>query len=166
MAPEPTTDAGAAREATLADVPALAALMRDFYAEADLELPAAAATRAFAALLAEPALGQVWILEQAAERESEPAGFVVLTVSFSMEYGGLRGFVDDLYVRPASRGRGLAALGLNAVRRGATARGVRALHVEVGPENDAARRLYARSGFADSGHLLLTLPLAAPIHAV
>lgn len=98
------------------------------------------------------------------EHGAEPAGFVVLTVSFSMEYGGLRGFVDDLYVRPASRGRGLAARGLDAVRRAAVARGVRALHVEVGPENDAARRLYARSGFADGGRLLLTLPLAAPVH--
>jgi predicted GNAT family acetyltransferase len=47
----------------------------------------------------------------------------------------------------------------------AARRGVRALHVEVGPDNLVARRLYARAGYADSGHLLLTLPLAKPVHA-
>ena len=48
---------------------------------------------------------------------------------------------------------------------GALARGVRALHVEVGPENDTARRPYARAGYVESGHLFLRLPLAAPVHA-
>jgi GNAT superfamily N-acetyltransferase len=137
------------------------ALMAEFYAEADFPLPAANAMRAFAALLADPALGAVWL----AGGGERPAGYAVLTVGYSMEYGGLRGFVDDLYVRPAARGRGVAAALLAGVRRGCAERGVRALHVEVGPDNDAARRVYARAGFADGGHLLLTLPLAPPVHA-
>lgn len=152
--------AGRVREAVPADVPALVALMAEFYAEAGFPLPAGPATRAFAALLAAPQLGGVWL----AEVDGEPAGYAVLTLGFSMEYGGLRGFVDDLYVRPAARGRGLAAAALGAVRDACERRGVRALHVEAGPDNDVARRLYARSGFADSGHLLLTLPLAPPVH--
>lgn len=149
------------REATPGDVPALVALMTAFYAEADFPLPEAAANRTFTALLAAPALGQIWLFESG----GQPAGFVVLTVCFSMEYGGLRGFVDDLYVRPEARGQGLAAAGLAALRRAADVRGVRALHVEVGPENAVARRLYARAGFRESGHLFLTLPLAPPVHA-
>src|SRR5215217_5646221 len=149
------------RPATPADVPALVALMSAFYAEADFPLPAAAATRAFAALLADARLGGAWL----AEHDGDAVGHVVLTVSFSMEYGGLRGFVDDLYVRPEARGRGVAAALLGAVREASGALGVRALHVEVGPDNATARRLYARAGFADSGHLLLTMPLAAPVHA-
>jgi GNAT superfamily N-acetyltransferase len=82
-----------------------------------------------------------------------------------MEYGGLRGFIDDLYVRPAARGQGAGAGLLTAAREAAAAWGVRALHVEVGPDNQVARRLYARAGYTDSGHLLLSLPLAAPVHA-
>lgn len=46
------TEGGGARLATPADVPVLVALMREFYAEAAFELPAAAAAGAFAALLA------------------------------------------------------------------------------------------------------------------
>ena len=94
------------REATPADLPALVALMTEFYAEAALALPAAAAARAFEPLLADARLGRVWIMEV----DSRPAGYVVLTLGYGMEYGGMRGFVDDLFVRPDHRGRGLAAL--------------------------------------------------------
>ena len=149
------------RAATDADIPTLVGLMTSFYAEADLPLPVAAATRAFETLLADEQLGGVWL----ASIDGEPAGHVVLTVCFSMEYGGLRGFIDDLYVRSAVRGRGVGAGLLAAARASAVERGVRALHVEAGPDNQTARRLYARAGYVDSGHLFLSLPLAAPVHA-
>jgi len=149
------------RAARPSDIPLLVALMTEFYAEAGYSLPTEPAARTFAQLLGDPRLGQVWIVEC----DSEPAGHVVLTVSFSMEYGGLRGFVDDLFVRQPYRGRGLAAAALAEVRRACASLGVRALHVEVGPANDMALRVYRRSGFEDSGHLLLTLPLDAPVHA-
>jgi GNAT superfamily N-acetyltransferase len=149
------------RHATAADVPTLVALMTAFYAESDFPLPGGPAARAFQALIADPRLGGVWL----AEVGGGAAGHVVLTVCFSMEYGGLRGFIDDLYVRPDARGQGVGARLLSAARAAAVGRGVRALHVEVGPENQTARRLYERAGYVDSGHLLLSLPLAAPVHA-
>ena len=149
------------RPANLRDVPALVALMTSFYAEADFPLPAAPAARAFEALLTDPRLGGAWL----AEREGTPVGHAVLTACFSMEYGGLRAFIDDLYVRPEARGRGVGAALLAAARDSAMTRGVRALHVEVGVENATARRLYSRAGYSDSGHLHLTLPLAPPVHA-
>ena len=148
------------RRASLDDVPTLVALMGDFYAESGYPLPVEAATRAFAALLSDPRLGAAWIMEA----DGEPAGHVVLTVCFSMEYGGLRGFVDDLFVRPAFRGRGLAAQGLAALRGEAEARGVRALLVETNGDDDVAQRVYRRTGFEACDHLLLTLPLADPVH--
>jgi|1186.fasta_scaffold513970_1 GNAT superfamily N-acetyltransferase len=149
------------RPAGSRDVPVLLSLMQAFYAEADFPLPSESATAAFESLLAEPRLGGVWL----ARDGQDAVGHIVLTVCFSMEYGGLRGFIDDLYVRPAARGRGAGASLLAAARADAARRDVRALHVEVGPDNHVARRLYARAGYADSGHLLLTLPLAAPVHA-
>ena len=148
------------RAAEMADVPTLVALMQAFYPESDFPLAAAPAA-AFATLLADPRLGGVWL----AEANGVAVGHAVLTLGFSMEYGGLRGFIDDLSVRPAARGQGAGTMLLAAAREGAVARGIRALHVEVGLENAVARRLYARAGYADSGHLLLSLPLAAPVHA-
>jgi len=149
------------RPAAPRDVPTLVALMTAFYAEADFPLPVGPATRAFEALLADQRLGGAWL----AEVEGTAVGHVVLTLCFSMEYGGLRGFIDDLYVHPEARRKGAGAALLAAAREGAVKRGVRALHVEVGPENATARRLYARAGYVDSGHLLLSLPMAAPVHA-
>ena len=151
---------GPVREARADDVPRLVALMAEFYGEAGYPLPVEAAARTFERLLGEPRLGRVWLLEVG----DVPAGYVVLTVCFSMEYGGLRGFVDDLFVRQTFRRRGLATAALAEVRRACVALGVRALHVEVGPTNDTARRVYLRAGLEDSGRLLLTLPLAAPVH--
>lgn len=160
LRPDAATMAPEIRPATAADIPALVALMTAFYAESDLPLRTGPASRAFAALLADERLGGVWL----AECDGVAVGHAVLTVCFSMEHGGLRGFIDDLYVRPDARGQGAGARLLATVRAAATERGVRALHVEVGPDNERARRLYARAGYADSGHLFLSLTLAAPAH--
>jgi GNAT superfamily N-acetyltransferase len=148
------------RSATSADVRALVGLMSEFYAEARFTLGTAAAARAFEALLSAPELGTIWL----AELDDQPLGHLVLTVAFSMEYGGLRGFIDDLYVRPAARGRGIGAALLDAAREGAIARGLRALCVETGLEDHPARSLYARAGYVDSEHALLVQPLAAAVH--
>jgi GNAT superfamily N-acetyltransferase len=148
------------RAAGHGDIPRLVALMAEFYGEAGFPLPADAAARTFAALLDDPRLGRVWVLEA----DGEPAGYAVLTVAYSMEYGALRGFVDDLFVRAPFRGRGLAAAALAEIRRTAEALDVRALLVETGAENDAAVRVYRRAGFEDEGRLLLSLPLAAAVH--
>lgn len=149
------------RPATDADIDSLVALMTDFYAEAGFTLSPAAPTRAFEALLASPSLGAVWI----AEENGLAIGHVVLTLAFSMEFGGRRGFIDDLYVRPAARGRGTGAALLAAARSGAVAHGARAICVETGLADHPARGLYARAGYVDSEHALLVQPLAAPMHA-
>jgi len=150
------------RLATSADARALVGLMAEFYAEAKFTLDTAAAGRAFEALLSAPDLGTIWL----AELDDKPLGHVVLTVAFSMEYGGLRGFIDDLYVRPAARGRGTGAALLEAAREGAIARGLRALCVETGLEDHPARSLYSRAGYVDSEHALLVQPLAAAVHVI
>lgn len=146
----------AVRLATLTDLDALVRLIRQFYSEANIALSEHAASRAFEVLLDDSRLGQVWMLEE----DGHPAGFVVLTVSFSMEYGGLRGFVDDFYVAPQFRRRGLGHAALEEVKRACRRRGVRALLVETGPDNAAALSAYRSVGFVDSGRCLLTLPLA------
>lgn len=148
------------RQATLSDVETLVRLMKDFYAEADFELPETSAARTFAALLDDWRYGQVWLVEV----EGQAVGFVVLTVSFSMEYGGLRGFVDDFFIAPKHRNKGLGHAALEEVKRACGQRGVRALLVEVGPQNDAALSAYKHVGFADTGHALLKLQLAPAVH--
>ena len=148
------------RRAAASDVADLVTLMGEFYAEANFTLPAEQAARTFERLLDAPELGAVWLMLD----EDVPAGFVVLTVAFSMEYGALRGFVDDLFVAPRFRRRGLATAALNAVARHCAERDVRALLVETSLSNEPAMRTYQRAGFEKNGRLLLTLPLASALH--
>jgi GNAT superfamily N-acetyltransferase len=154
-------NANLVRPAQLSDVSTLATMMIEFYAEADFALRREAAQRTFEQLIRWPDRGCVWVLES----DSFAAGFIVLTVGYAMEYGGLRGFVDDLFVRPAFRKRGLGAAALAFVKAHCLNAGVRALFVQTGPDNSPAKRVYKRAGFTDSGHQLLVQPLAAPIHA-
>ena len=148
------------RQAQHPDIAVLVELMAEFYGEAGFPLPTRSATHAFEVLLADPRLGCV-LMVNAGDAD---VGYLVLTFGYSMEYGGLRAFVDDFYVRTSSRGKGLGAVLLRAARVRCIEVGVRALLVETGLEGHPARRLYLREGFADSGRSLLTQGLAAPLH--
>ncbi len=160
MTEQASQEPGRVRQATPADLAALVRLMTDFYAESGFHLDADRATQAFRRLLNDERLGRVWLLREG----GRDTGYLVVTLGFSMEYGGHVAFVDDLYVVPDARGRGLGTAALEAARGFCTARGVRALHLEVGADNAPALRLYPKAGFRPSGRELLTLPLADPTH--
>lgn len=148
------------RVAGLSDLAMLTTMMTEFYAEADFALNREPAFRAFEQIIRSPGLGRAWICEC----DATPAGYIVLTLAYAMEYGGVRGFVDDFYVRPQFRRRGLGAEALAAVKTHCLATGVRALYAQAGPDNDVAQRVYKRGGFTDTGHQLLVQVLASPIH--
>lgn len=77
-----------------------------------------------------------------------PIGYVVVTFGWSVEFGGLEGFVDEIYVRPKVRGRGIASEVLQTLPKALAGAGLRALHLEVNREAEAALKLYRRAGFA------------------
>ena len=143
------------RRAAAADVARLTEWMRDDYAEAGYAFDAARHGEAIRALVADASLGRLWWIEDA----GETAGYVALCFGWSLEYQGRDAFVDDLYLRPAFRRRGLGERALAAVEAEARALGVRRLHLEVERDNDAGRALYARRGFLGNDRLLLSKPL-------
>ena len=149
------------RIATQADIAALVELMGEFYAESAFPLEEEWAADAFASLIAEPARGAVWLLEQA----GAPVGHVVLSVRHAMEYGGLSAYIDDLFVRPACRRLGAARAGLDALFAECRRRDCRSIQVEVAPDNRAANALYRGYGLAagtdERRHLRLALPRPA-----
>ena len=148
------------RHAAAADLNRLLDLMADFYEEAGYVLDRSHAKEAFTALLSDPRLGQVWLIEQG----SDDVGYVVATFVFAMEFGGLTAMVDDFYVRPASRGAGLGTAALAEARRICAGLGIRAMSVEVGHDNAVAQSVYRHVGFAQTDRQLMTLRLADPSH--
>lgn len=90
-----------------------------------------------------------------------PIGYVVVTFTWSLEFGGLDALIDELFVRPGVRGRGIGTEVLMSLSRALASAGVQALHLEVDRDNDAGRRLYEKTGFrAKERYVLMTRPLS------
>lgn len=125
-----------------ADIPALVELMSQFHAESAYALDREWAAASFAQLLRDEARGAVWI----ARRGTEPAGHAVLALRHSMEFGGLAGVIDDLFVRPQFRRQGVGSALLRALFGACRKLQVAAVHVEVGPSNVSALAFYQALG--------------------
>ncbi|WP_170413983.1 GNAT family N-acetyltransferase [Ruegeria atlantica] len=76
-----------------------------------------------------------------------PLGYVILTFGWSVEFGGMDAFVDEIYIRPAVRGRGIATEVLLDLPKALAEAGLTALHLEVDRANESAQKLYLRTGF-------------------
>ena len=129
------------RQAGAADIPALVDLMEAFYAESSYPLDRVWAARSFETLLAQPALGAIWVADS-----GRLLGHAVLTVYYAMEFGALAGAIDDLFVLATHRKQGIARALLQALLDDCAQRGCQSIRVEVGAGNDAATALYAAFG--------------------
>lgn len=143
------------RPASTADVDALLALQVDYYREDGYPHHFAGARTAWIGLLTNPEVGLAW----AAWAEGAIVGYVVAAFGYCLEYLGRDAFVDELYVTPEWRGRGLGGTLLTTAETGCVASGVRMLHLEVEPEKDWTREMYARHGFQVKSRISMAKPL-------
>ena len=91
------------RPAEAADSDALLPMIRALCEHDGTPFDELSVGRALARLIDDESLGRVWLIELG----NEPAGYLVLTFGFSLEFGGRDAFIDELYVREEFRGRGL-----------------------------------------------------------
>ncbi|MEF3081124.1 GNAT family N-acetyltransferase [Luteimonas sp. SMYT11W] len=143
------------RIATLDDLPAMLAMMRAFYSEDRLHFDDVATPRAVSALLSDPGCGALLLLGA-----DGADGYMALTRGFSLEQGGHHALLDELYIAPAARGRGLGAQALALASTQARTWGVAVLRLEVHHHNPRAKALYLRAGFVDGIRDTLALDLA------
>jgi ribosomal protein S18 acetylase RimI-like enzyme len=143
------------RQATTADHKLVLTLLCDFYAEDGLTYDATT-DAALLALLADPSLGRVVLV---IDEGDTPVGYLVVAFGYSLEFRGKDAFVDELYVAPTHRDRGLGREALREAESLCREAGIRALHLEVRPDNARARRLYGSSGYADREYYLMSKKL-------
>lgn len=125
------------------DINRVLALVAAFHAEQGIESTDEARHAALMPLLEGIPHGCIYLIGPA----RAPLGYVVVTFGWSVEFGGMDGFVDEIYIRPAVRGRGIASEVLIELPKALAAAGLTALHLEVDRENEIAQRLYTRTGF-------------------
>jgi GNAT superfamily N-acetyltransferase len=140
------------READARDAAILLALMRDFNASQGYSFEPGSAQRALLELLASPSQGRMWLIEV----DGVPSGYLALTFGFSLEYGGRDAFVDEFFVHPSARGRGLGRAALSFALAEAARLGIHAVHLEVERGNRSAHALYESLGFIGNQRRLLT----------
>jgi ribosomal protein S18 acetylase RimI-like enzyme len=140
------------KPAALTDLNLLLSLMQEYYAHDQLALDEVAARLALTGLIKNESFGRVWIIWAGAE----VAGYVVLTLGFSLPLGGPNAYVDEIYLRPDFRRQGLGRRALLWLEETARQWGIKALHLEVERENIPAQALYRQMGFKDEPCYLMT----------
>jgi GNAT superfamily N-acetyltransferase len=88
-----------------------------------------------------------WLLLAFADRE--PVGVFLGNEIVSVEQAGLVLWVEELYVVPSARRRGVARGILNFVAEEARRKGIVSVELEVVPTQEAAFALYRSMGFVD-----------------
>jgi len=132
--------------------------MRLLYAQDGLAFDEAAARAALAGIVGDRSLGLVWMIDEG----SEPIGYMILTLGYSLVYRGRDAFVDELFIRADRRRRGIGRKGMAIMEQACRDLEVRALHLEVERPNTAAQGLYRKSGFRRSRSYLMTKHLGKP----
>jgi ribosomal protein S18 acetylase RimI-like enzyme len=84
----------------------------------------------------------------ALDPKQDPVGYSQLRFRFSMWVSGLEAQLDDLFVLPTARRRGVGRQLLAASVETARVRGARVVGLNTNERNQEALRLYAAAGFS------------------
>lgn len=133
------------------DTERVLSLMTRYHEEAGIRSDEVIRARAVAPLLDGSPHGAIWLIGP----QRAPLGYVVVSFGWSVQRGGTEGWVEECYIRPSVRGRGIGTEVLHAVAVSLGKGGVIALHTRVGRENDALVRFCKRVGFRPQDNILL-----------
>jgi GNAT superfamily N-acetyltransferase len=140
------------RIAERVDIETLLEFMREYYEFDHLPFNQQVARSALAEFVDDESLGRVWLISY----EGTAIGYLVLTLGYSLEYGGRDAFIDEVYIRASHRGRGIGQSALIFAEDVSRSLGVRALHLEVERANTNAYGVYRKAGFIDHDRYLMT----------
>lgn len=131
------------RLATPDDLERLLPLVAGFHAEEGIEQDDDTRRGALAPLLEGSPHGAIWMIGP----RVAPVGYIAVSFGWSIEFGGIDAFLDEIYVRERVRGRGMGSEALAALVRALTGQGITAMSLEVDTDNQRVRALYERMGF-------------------
>jgi len=127
-------------------------MMVEFYAHERIPFDEGTARAALGAILRDDRLGRVFLILAG----EEVAGYIVLSLGFSMEFHGRYALLDELYVKEGYRRRGIGKKSIGFAEDLCRELGVKALRLEVMRVNTAAQSLYRMVGFMDHERNMMT----------
>ena len=133
------------------DFERLAPLVAAFHAEEGIEIDAETRRAAIMPLLEGSPHGVIYLIGPV----RAPIGYIVVCFGWSIEFAGLDGFVDEFFIRPGVRGRGIGSEVLRQLPKALAATGMKALHLEVARDNGRAQTLYSRLRFEPRENYML-----------
>ncbi|MBV9670299.1 MAG: GNAT family N-acetyltransferase [Acidobacteriales bacterium] len=140
------------RAASRGDIPRVLPLMRDFCEFEKLWVDETRRTALLELLIDDGRSGRLVLIET----EGQLAGYFVMGFGFSIEFGGRDAILDELYVAPEFRNRGLGTRAIEHAFEICRELGIACLHLEADYFNERAHQLYLRHGFKDHERHLMT----------
>ncbi len=141
------------RFAEARDIERLLPLMRDFYIFERLPFDDNRQRRLLVVLVENPTLGRMIVFEQA----SELLGYMVLGFGFSLEFHGRDCLLDEFYVVPEHRSKGIGRAAVEFAIAMCRDMGIHAVHLEADYLNVRGHEFYKKLGFKDHERHLMTL---------
>ncbi|WP_343503933.1 GNAT family N-acetyltransferase [Alloyangia pacifica] len=137
------------------DLERLLPMVASFQAERGTEPDEARLTAALTPLLEGAPQGAAWLIGP----RKAPVGYVVVSFGWSVESGGMTGTIDQLYIRPAVRSRGMGSEALFQLTQALRQGGITALQMEVDREDEHLQRFCRRARLQDRGAALMRCAL-------
>ena len=125
------------------DLTQVALLLAAFHLEVSLNTSVPHRKAATTKLLDGTPLGALYLIGPRAA----PVGYITILHGFYIKFGGAYSFIDEFFIRPPIRSKGLGAESLLTICKLLYADGTRSVHLEVTNANKTAHRLYSRGGF-------------------
>ena len=136
----------------LSDIDTVLILIQEYYDYDRHPFEAVRTRTALENLIRRPDWGRVWFIC----RSTEPIGYTVLTLGYSLEYLGRDAFVDEIYIRESGRGQGIGRATFEFLEEVCRSLSVNALHLEVEQHNTNAQQVYRKLGFISHERYLMT----------
>ena len=137
------------------DTERLLPMVASFQAERGQQPDEALLTAALSPLLEGAPQGAVWLVGP----RKAPVGYLVVSFGWSVESGGMTGTIDQIYIRPAVRSRGMGSEALFQLTQALRQGGITALQMEVAQDDEHLQRFCRRARLQDRGATLMRCAL-------
>ncbi|RYJ41213.1 GNAT family N-acetyltransferase [Flavobacterium beibuense] len=129
------------------------AMMQDFYAIDNYPIDPVVSKSLLREFIENEGLGRGWLILD----NDTIIGYVILTFVFSFEYKGRIAFLDELYISPKGRGKGIGKQTVDFIHDQALDLAINVIYLEIEGHNMIAQKLYLSKDFTVHNRKLMKL---------